>query len=155
MEHVEVEEEPAPLAEPAIDCTTRLTPVVGPSGHISLGGHRYHAGRWLALEPVEVVSRDGLVELHHNGVLIATHVRRHPPEKEPMVMRRRGRPPRAPKESVVVTPKVDGSGSVGFAGANYRAGNAYRRKHVQDSSPLDPSTRQLRNDLGSRWREGS
>jgi hypothetical protein len=87
----------------------------------------------LALEPVEVVSRDGLVELRHNGVLIATHVRRHPPEQEPMVMRRRGRPPRAPKESVVVTRKVDGSGSVWFAGANYRAGNAYRRKQVQVS----------------------
>lgn len=26
--------------------------------------------------------------------------------------------------------KVDGSGSVSFAGANYRAGNAYRRKQV-------------------------
>ncbi len=46
-------------------------------------------------------------------------------------MRRPGRPPRAPKESVVVTRKVDGSGSVCFAGANYRAGNAYRRKQVQ------------------------
>ena len=48
-------------------------------------------------------------------------------------MRRRGRRPRAPKESIVVTRKVDGSGSVSFAGANYRAGNAYRRKQVQVS----------------------
>ncbi len=48
-------------------------------------------------------------------------------------MRRRGRPPRAPKESVVVTRKVDGAGSVCFAGANYRAGNAFRRKQVQIS----------------------
>ncbi len=33
----------------------------------------------------------------------------------------------------MVTRKVDGSGSVCFAGANYRAGNAYRRKQVQVS----------------------
>jgi hypothetical protein len=110
-----------------------VTRVVDSAGRITLGGHRYHAGRWLALEPVDVVSRDGLIELHHDGVLIATHVRRHPPEKEPLVMRRRTVPRRAPKESVVVTRKVDGSGSVCFAGANYRAGNAYRRKQVQVS----------------------
>ena len=48
-------------------------------------------------------------------------------------MRRRGRRPRTPKESVVVTRKVDASGSVSFAGANYRAGNAYRAKQVQVS----------------------
>ncbi len=48
-------------------------------------------------------------------------------------MHRRGRPPRAPKESIVVTRKVDGSGSVSFAGANYRAGNTHRRKQVQVS----------------------
>ncbi len=133
LEPVKVEEEPVPLAQPAPDSAPRVTRVVGPSGRISLGGHRYHVGRWLAQEPVEVVSRDGLVELHHNGVLVATHVRRHPPEREPMVMRRRGRPAVAPKGSVVVTRKVDGSGSVCFAGANYRAGNAYRRMQVQVS----------------------
>ena len=52
-------------------------------------------------------------------------------------MRRRGRPPRTPKESVVVTRKVDRSGSVCFAGANYRAGNAYRGKQVQVSVVAD------------------
>ena len=136
VEPVEVAHEPVPLAEPAVDSTPRVTRVVDTSGRISVGGHRYHAGRWLALEPVEVMSRDGLVELRHNGVLIATHVRRHPPDK-PMVMRRRGRPPREPTESVVVTRKVDGSGSVCFAGANYRAGNAYRRQQVQVSVIAD------------------
>ncbi len=33
----------------------------------------------------------------------------------------------------MVTRKVDNSGSVSFAGANYRAGNAYRAKQVQVS----------------------
>lgn len=59
VEPVEVEEEPVPLAPPATDSAPRVTRVVDPSGRISLGGHRYHAGRWLALELVEVVSRGG------------------------------------------------------------------------------------------------
>ena len=132
VEPVEVEEEPTPV-EPAIDPAPRVTRVVDPTGRISLAGVRYHAGRWLALQAVEVVCRDGLVELRHDGVLIATHVRRHPPEKEPMVMRRKTAPRRPPKESVVVTRKVDGSGSVCFAGISYRAGNAYRHEQVQVS----------------------
>ena len=112
---------------------TRITRVVDATGRISLGGFRYHAGRWLALQPVEVLSRDGLIELHHKGVLIATHARRHAPEREPAVLRRRGRRPQLPSRSVPVTRKVDGSGSVSFAGASYRAGNAYRRQQVQVS----------------------
>ena len=58
VEPREVEEEPVPLAEP-IDPVPPVTRVVGTSGRISLGGYRYHAGRWLALEPVDVVSRGG------------------------------------------------------------------------------------------------
>jgi Mu transposase, C-terminal domain len=38
-----------------------------------------------------------------------------------------------PSRSVAVTRKVDRSGSVSFAGASYRAGNAYRRHQVQVS----------------------
>ena len=76
---------------------------------------------------------DGLVEIHHAGVLIATHARRHLPEKEPKVLRRQGRRARVPSRSVAVTRKVDSSGSISFAGSNYRAGNTYRRRQVEVS----------------------
>ena len=111
-------------------CATRIVDV---SGRISLGGFRYHAGRWLAFETVEVTSHDGLIELHHRGVLIATHARRHPPEREPAVLRRRGRRPQVPSRSVAVTRKVDRNGSISFAGASYRAGNTDRRRQVHVS----------------------
>jgi hypothetical protein len=121
--------------------TARLAPIPAsrdvqasaPAGRWALGGFRYHAGRWLALQAVEVLSRDGLIELFHDGVLIATHVRRHPPDKDPAVLRRRGRRPRLPSRSSPVTRKVDSSGSISFAGASYRAGNAYRRHQVEVS----------------------
>jgi transposase InsO family protein len=132
LKPVELDAAAEPAAEPVIPAR-RVTRVVDVSGRISLGGFRYHAGRWLALEAVEVVSRDGLIELFHDGVLIATHVRRHLPEREPAVLRRQGRRPRLPSRSSPVTRKVDSSGSVSFAGASYRAGNSYRRRQVEVS----------------------
>lgn len=117
-----------------VDVTTTVprsvARVADAAGRVSLGGHRYLAGRWLAFETLDVVCRDGLVELHHRGVLIAAHARRHPPDKEPKVMRQRA-PMARPVSSSVVVRKVDNSGSVSFAGASYRAGNTYRRKTVE------------------------
>jgi len=133
LEPVEVEpelEEQLDLAAPMPPSIARIVDV---SGRISLGGHRYHAGRWLALETLDVVSRNGLIELFHQGVLIATHARRHAPEKEPSVMRRRGKRPHLPSRSIAVTRKVDGSGSIAFAGASYRVGNAHKRTQVEVS----------------------
>jgi len=126
----EIVEEVIATATPAPPSIARVVDV---SGRISLGRHRYLAGRWLAMETVDVISRNGLVELHHRGVLIATHARRHAPEKDPSAIRRRGKRPQLPSRSIAVTRKVDGSGSVSFAGVNYRAGNAYRRKSVEVS----------------------
>jgi hypothetical protein len=37
----------------------------------------YKVGAWLAGQEVEVVCDRGLVQLHHRGVLVATHARRH------------------------------------------------------------------------------
>lgn len=124
-----VEEETVEVATTAPRSVARIADV---AGRISLGGHRYLAGRWLAFETLDVICRDGLVELHHNGVLIAAHARRHPADKEPKVMRQRA-PKARPASSAVVTRKVDGSGSICFAGASYRAGNAYRRRSVEVS----------------------
>jgi transposase InsO family protein len=111
----------------------RVTRVVDAAGRISLGGFRYHVGRWLALETVDVHSQDGLVQIFHDRVLVATHARRHPPAKEPAVLRRQSSRPRTPSRSTPVTRKVDQSGSISFAGWSYRVGNAHRRRQVEVS----------------------
>ena len=50
VEPIEIEEPPPP-PEAVVETTPQVTRVVNPDGRISLGGFRYHAGRWLALEP--------------------------------------------------------------------------------------------------------
>jgi hypothetical protein len=112
----------------------RVTRRVGKGGRVSLATFSYHVGRWLAGETVDVViSDDGLVEISHRGVLVATHVRRHPPEAEPEAWRRqpRARPVRPPTMGQPVVRKVDSSGNISFAGTNYRVGNPFRRQQVE------------------------
>ena len=120
-------------AEPPPDGARRVTRKVGQGGRISLAGHKYHVGRYLAGETVDVAIRDGLVEVWHREVLVASHARQHAVEDEPAVWQRRprGRPVRPETTGVPVTRKVDPSGSISFAAATYRAGNAYRRQSVQ------------------------
>jgi transposase InsO family protein len=121
------EEEPA---QPGV--RPRLTRRVGSGGRISLAGHKYHVGRWLAGEVVEVASRNGLVEITHRGVLVASHARLHAADKEPGLWRQpKARKPRPATTGRPVTRKVDGSGSVSFAGTTYRVGNPYRRQQVE------------------------
>jgi hypothetical protein len=101
---------------------------------ISFASVAYRAGVWLAGQDVHVVCDGGLVQLHHRGVLIATHARRHDLDKQRAGMHRatRGQPRQQPTASAVtVTRKVDSSGNVSFAGTNYRVGNKYRRRQVQ------------------------
>jgi hypothetical protein len=98
----------------------RVTRRVGKGGRISLANHSYHVGRWLAGETVAVlVTDDGLVELSHRGVLVATHARLHPPEAEPQAWRRqpRARPVKPPTVGQPVVRKVDSSGNISFAAA--------------------------------------
>ncbi|HEX4982611.1 MAG TPA: IS481 family transposase [Ilumatobacteraceae bacterium] len=110
---------------------------VGRGGSISFAAARYPVGVWLAGEEVQIVCDGGLVHIHHRGVVVATHARRHRPDKERVSVRRATRAskiatPAPPTASAVsVTRKVDSSGNVCFAGTNYRAGNAYRRRQVQ------------------------
>jgi transposase InsO family protein len=113
---------------------SRVTRKVGQGGRISLATFSYHVGRWLAGETVDVVvTPDGLVEISHRGVLVATHARQHPPEAEPQVWRRqpRARPVRPPTMGQPVVRKVDSSGGVSFAGVSYRVGNSHRREQVE------------------------
>jgi hypothetical protein len=104
---------------------------VDQAGRISILRHRYHVGRYLAGEQVAVESRDGLLHVTHNGVMIATHARRHLLDQDDQMDRRVSvsRPAR-PTTGTEVVRKVDGSGSVSFAGCGYRVGNAYRGQTV-------------------------
>jgi transposase InsO family protein len=103
---------------------------VNAKGTISFAAARYKAGVWLAGQEVDVVCEGGLVQLHHRGVVVATHARRHPIDKQDAGMQRGRRLPPAPKTATAasVTRKVDSSGNVCFAGTNYRVGSKYRRR---------------------------
>jgi transposase InsO family protein len=122
---------------------------VSTKGTISFASVQYKAGAWLAGQTVEVVCEGGLVQLHHRGVLIATHARRHAPEKQTAAVTR-GRKPRPSRPSATVasvTRKVDSSGNVCFAGTSYRVGNAYRRRQVQVAVVGDTVEISIGNEL--------
>lgn len=113
-----------PVPQPAVQTLGRVARGVTSNGRISLDGHRYHVGRWPAGQLVESWSRRA--GRSHDGVLIATHARRHPLHKEPTVVGRREPRARAARPATsgpTVVCKVDSSGSVSFAGTSYRVGN--------------------------------
>jgi transposase InsO family protein len=122
--------EPVELVEEAT--TTRR---VGRTGTISFAAAKYPVGVWLDGETVDVSVADGLVSIHHRGVLVATHAQKHRPAKETAAMARqmkRKRPrPRQATVGQSVTRKVDASGGISFAGASYRVGRAHIRRQVQ------------------------
>ncbi len=96
------------------------------AGRISILKHRYHVGRHLAGRAVTVESADGLLHVSHDGVLVATHARRHLADDEDRMDRRtKASRPARPTAGEEVLRKVDSSGSVSFAGTTYRAGNHY------------------------------
>jgi transposase InsO family protein len=120
------------VPERSIEPQTRRR--VNGAGTISFATARYKAGgRWLAGQSVEVVCEGGLVQIFHRGVLVATHARRHPIDKQTAGMARGRRlPPSRPTATAAsVTRKVDSSGHVCFAGTAYRVGSKYRRRQVQ------------------------
>jgi transposase InsO family protein len=132
----EVKPGPVDTAEPdsVIDPQPVTTRRVNDQGAISFATARYKAGgRWLAGQSVEVVCDGGLVQIFHRGVLVATHARRHPLDKQTagMARGRRLRPSKSTATTASVTRKVDSSGNVCFAGTNYRVGSKYRRRQVQ------------------------
>lgn len=55
---------------------------VDSTGRIKILKHRYHVGRYLAGQAVSVESKDGLLRVSHNGVVVATHARRHAVEDD-------------------------------------------------------------------------
>jgi hypothetical protein len=110
--------------EPAKNFVSRR---VDDKGRISILNHRYHVGRYLAGQSVSVVAHDGLLNVSHNGVVVATHARRHLQEDDERMDRRASaaRPARPTKGDEVLR-GVDPKGSVSFAGTSYRVGNRYR-----------------------------
>ena len=109
-----------------------VTRRVDRAGRISILKHRYHAGRHLAGEAVTIESADGLLHISHNGVVIATHARRHLiDDDDKMDLRpQHARRPGQPTKGGEVLRIVDPHGSVSFAGTAYRVGNRYRRMTV-------------------------
>lgn len=106
---------------------------VGGNGRISFAKQAYLVAAWLAGETVEVSVEEGIVSIHHRGVLVATHVQRHRPDRQAAALARTPRRPR-PRQATIgqaVTRKVDSSGSICFAGTTYRVGRGHRRRQVQ------------------------
>jgi transposase InsO family protein len=125
-----------PVSETAAGMPPAATRRVAPDGKISFAAVRYKAAVRLAGETVEVVCEQGLVQIHHQGVLIATHARRHDPAKQTASMDRgdigrRQRPKAASLSAVAVTRKVDTTGHVSYAGAYYKAGAGLKTQSVQ------------------------
>lgn len=95
-------------------------------GRISILNHRYHVGRYLAGQTVTVTSSDGLLNVSHNGVVVATHARRHLVEEDDRMDRRtKAAKPSRPTKGDEVLRGVDSRGSVSFAGTSYQVGNRY------------------------------
>jgi transposase InsO family protein len=131
---VAVEEPVTAVAVPRQDRGRRPAGVsrwVDQRGSISLAGFGYSVGATFAGEPVEVVVTNGLVEVLHAGVLVATHAQRLKPDQA-------DRAPRAlvkqrardATTGLTVTRLADSGGTVSFAGAPYRAGRAWARQSI-------------------------
>lgn len=108
-----------------------VTRIVDDKGRIKIIKHRYHVGVFLAGEKVKVESKDGLLSITHNGVLVASTARRHLAEDDVLMDRRsKSLKPSRPTKGDEVLRKVDPSGAISFAGTNYRVGNRHRRQVV-------------------------
>lgn len=144
---------PAPRPATPFSADTNAEPTttrrVSAKGTIGFATVTYKAGAWLAGQRVEVSCDGGLVQLWHRGVLIATHARRHPPDKQSAgIERSRKLESSRPTATVAsVTRKVDSSGNVCFAGVSYRAGAKYRRRQVQVAVVGDTVEISIGNEL--------
>lgn len=100
---------------------------VDDKGRISILNHRYHVGRYLTGQRVTVTVEGGLLNISYNGVVVATHARRHlKDDDERMDRRSKLTKPARPTRGDEVFRGVGASGSVSFAGTDYRVGNRYR-----------------------------
>jgi hypothetical protein len=112
------------IPDPPAPPRRSITRMVDSGGRVRVLAFRYHVGRHLKGQRVEVTNEDGLLHFSHNGALVATHARRHLAEDDAKF---EGRPralrPSRPTNGNEVIRTVDMSGAVSFAGIGYRAGN--------------------------------
>ena len=104
-----------------------VTRRVDDKGRILILNHRYHVGRYLAGQSVTVTVEGGLLNIAHNGVVVATHARRHKQEDDERMDRRsKATKPARPTKGDEVLRRVDPKfGALSFAGTSYRVGNRY------------------------------
>ena len=114
-------------AEADASLSKSLARTVDDKGRVVVLHYRYHVGRAYSGEVVKVSLDDGLLSVHHRGVLIATHARRHLPEDD-VKFTDRPKALRASRPTLgdVVFRNVDNNGSISFAATSYRAGNHYK-----------------------------
>jgi transposase InsO family protein len=116
--------------ESAVSRPAGVSRWVDQAGQIQLVKHTYRVGAPFAGRQVEVVVRGGLVEILHDGVLVATHVQRGKESGRVAQAEVRARSARKPTSGLMVTRIADASGFVSFAGVTYSAGRAWARKSV-------------------------
>ena len=129
----ELDDEPdvAPVATPRPAGVRRF---VDANGRISLSSARYVVGRVFVGEPVEVVCQRGIIEILHDGVVVATHAERTRPQRGSKPAPRRAptvAKARAASRGPAVIRIADANGVVNFAGTTYRAGRAWARQLIQ------------------------
>ena len=126
-----VNEEPVVAPTVSVARPSGVSRWVDQRGQISLAGFSYRVGPTFAGEPVEAVCHNGLVEILHAGVLVATHAQRlRSGGPRPAHAPRAGRA-RPATTGLTVTRIADASGTISFAGASYRAGRAWARSSVE------------------------
>jgi transposase InsO family protein len=124
---------PAPRQPEPVSRPSGVSRWVNQNGRISVAGFDYVVGATFAGEPVEVVVTNGLVEVFHAGVLVATHVQRLKPDQADRAVRPRLPVARRARDATVgltVTRLCDASGTLSFAGAPYRAGRRWAGQAV-------------------------
>jgi len=104
---------------------------VNAAGKISLAGFSYHVGATYAGEPVEAVVADGLVDILHAGVVVATHAQRLREDQADRLPRAQvARRVRDATAGLTVTRLADRQGVVSFAGTPYAAGRMWARQAI-------------------------
>jgi hypothetical protein len=100
-------------------------------GSISLARFEYRVGPVFAGQLVEAVVDGGLVQIYHQGVLVATHVQRLRPADTDGRLRGTRLPiARAATSGMSVRRIADNNGNVSFAGTMYSAGRMWRSQQL-------------------------
>lgn len=117
-----------------------VTRRVDERGRIKVQRVKYAVGMTFAGQHVQVLVREGLLDVFHHGVLVATRAERRTPVKPTPGRPKPVKPAAAPAaparrrqavSSPTVTRLVDAKGQLGFAGHNYGCGKQWAGQHVQ------------------------